>query len=145
MEGCYNGFLDLFTGPHQEDLVGFTEDLCGYMYLFNYNRTVLAQYANLGYYQGVADVEFRGVGYYRAPSTNVTEIPPDVLFKDLGMNSAYGGQYGYNPVEPAYFPQPYLGLTLYANMVCIYEHWAVRAPFCSPAGHHALSTGRAST
>ena len=131
MEGCYHGFLDVWKDPkYLGDLDGFAADLCGYMYLFNYNRTFLSQYADLGYYQGVADEQYKAVGYYRAPGTVVTKIPPRVLFKDLGPNSAYGGKFDFDPSDP------HLGVTLYINMVCAYEHWAVGAPSCSPAGHH---------
>ncbi len=136
MEGCYNTFI----GSENSQVYSvFERDLCGYMYLFNNNQTLLAQYANLSTYRGVADAAFEGVGYYQAPGTLFSHIGP-VLFKDLGLNSAYPGL----DSSPNFYPS-YLGTTLYANMACAYEHWAVSAPLLkllAPlSAHEALWSG----
>ena len=122
MEWCYNGFVGYEADIGEAGLEVYQADLCGYMYLLNFNQTLLAQYADLSYYQGVADPAYAGLGYYRRPGTTTSSIGP-VLFKDLGHNSAYGGS--LNIASP--FPS-YLGATLYANMACAYEHWGVSGP-----------------
>jgi hypothetical protein len=122
MEWCYNGFVGYLSDIGEAGLEVYQADLCGYMYLFNFNQTLLAQYADLSYYQGVADPEYAGLGYYRKPGTVTSSIGP-VLFKDLGHNSAYGGNLNIASPLPSY-----LGTTLYANMACVYEHWGVSGP-----------------
>ncbi len=109
MEGCYNGFIG---SEYSGNFAPFESDLCGYMYLFNNNQTLLSQLATLGYSTGVS-----------AGGLTVSN-PVSGLFKDLLLSSAYGGM--YNP--PAFLGySTNIGVTLYANMACVYEHWLVRA------------------
>ncbi len=103
MEGCYNGFPTY--GQATQNV--FASDLCGYMYLFNHNKALLSQYATLGYNFGGPLLTF----------------PDDALFKDLGLASDHGGMY----TGGEYKVVPYTATTLYANMVCTYEHWLVSA------------------
>ena len=115
MEGCYNGFIG---SEYSGNFAPFETDLCGYMYLFNNNPTLLSQLATLGYAAGVS---VSGGG----PEVST---PVSGLFKDLLLSSAYGGMYD----PPAYLGySSNIGVTLYANMACVYEHWLVRSMLLS--------------
>ena len=112
MEGCYNGFIGSRSSPVYQT---FASDLCGYMYLFNNNQTLLSQFATLGYTLGTSTVN------------SFTSDGSDTLFKDLGLHQDYGNPYYRGTTNNP----PYVGKTLYTNADCAYEHFLVsaRLPF----------------
>ena len=138
MEGCYNGFPAAVAANQSATYGSFetapitaqAQDLCGYMYLFNNDRGLLEQYAQLGYYyKSYADdvnteTGYNGFDIETLGNTGYNDVP-NVLFKDLGRIDAHGGTYSELGAAAGYVP--YLGTILYQNMACAYEHYVVSA------------------